>query len=168
MKYGLFVIIGVLAFFSCRNATQQEAAAQTNTIQADTGNVAMVMTDSLCFLLTEGLTRKDSTVVQLAVTGDTVRGLMIYMPYEKDSRRGNLSGIKDGKQINAQWIYMQEGTIDSINVSFRLEEDVLKQQQSTLDRNTGKEYFPNNAEYDKYYDRIDCNTAQALITRTAP
>lgn len=163
MKYGIYIVAVALIFSACNNSTESQKAKRTEDALKAAGQLSTVETDSMCYLLTEGLKKQDTTIVQLAITGHTVTGNMVYKPYEKDRRAGHLSGTKKGRNIRAQWIYMQEGLVDSIAVTFRLKGDIIEQQQSTFDKNTGKEYFPNSAEYNRYYNRIDCSTVEALI-----
>ena len=153
----------LLLLLACNSSTDSEKAERTEDVLQAAGELSTVIADTMCYLLTEGLKKQDTTIVQLAITGNTVAGSMVYKPYEKDRRKGNLSGTKQGKNIHVQWMYMQEGIIDSIAVTFRLKGDVMEQQQPAFNKNTGKEYFPDNAEYNRYYNRIDCSTAAAFI-----
>jgi hypothetical protein len=156
-------LLPLMVLLACNRSADSEKTEQTEDLLNAAGPQSTVLTDTLCYLLTEGLKNQDTTIVQLAITGNTVAGRMAYKPYEKDSRKGTLSGIKEGKSIRLQWTYMQEGMMDSIAVALRLNGDGMEQQHPAFDKNTGKEYFPDTAAYNRYYNHIDCSTAAALI-----
>jgi len=165
MKRMIYPCFCAALLLSCNHATQSEKEQRTERIMNAAAELSNVTTDSMCYLLTEGIAKNDTTIIQLAIKGKTVSGHMAYLPYEKDSRRGILWGTKTGKKIQVQWAYMQEGISDTLALNFRLEDDALKQQKPAYDKNTGKEYFPGNAAYDRHYKRIDCNMATAVVNR---
>ena len=86
---------------------------------ADTGKItsATPAASSLCFLKTEG---KDTTSIELVTKGIKVTGIMNWLPYQKDSRKGTLEGMVKGDTINALWSFMQEGMKDTLNLKFVL------------------------------------------------
>jgi hypothetical protein len=83
-----------------------------------------------CFLRTEGLQNQDTTFISLNLDGEEVSGEMRWVPFEKDARRGTLSGKRSDSTITATWTYMQEGMTDSLQVQFVLEGDRLVQKSA--------------------------------------
>jgi hypothetical protein len=164
MKHYLLILTALIALMACKNRTPEQKKEATEDVMSAAGEVSTTEPDSVCYLLSEGLSKKkDTTVVQLFIKGNDVTGSMVYLPYEKDKRSGSIAGKKQGKRIEAMWIFMQEGMTDSISITLRLEDNVLKQQQSTFDQHTGKEYFPNNAAYTRYYQQVDCSVVEGKL-----
>lgn len=159
----LYIIAAMFLLQSCGN--EVDPRTTTDEVLGAAGKVTGATADTACYILAEGLTHKDTTIITLITSGSNVSGHMTYSPYEKDSRTGKIEGLKTGNHIRGKWVYMQEGLTDSMTVTFRLRNDILTQQQSVFDSETGKEYFPNTGEYDRYYKRIDCNVAQAVTGR---
>ncbi|QQL48549.1 hypothetical protein [Mucilaginibacter ginkgonis] len=103
---------------------------------------------SLCYLHTQG---KDSTSVELVIKGNKVSGVMNWLPYEKDSRKGKLDGTVKDSVINAVWTFMQEGMTDTMNVAFRVSNNTLAQKPLKLNTKTGRQQTDNSADYSVIY-----------------
>jgi hypothetical protein len=69
--------------------------------------------------------KKDITAIELTMSGDDVTGFYAWEPYEKDGGRGTLKGKKTGDQITAIFNYMIEGSIQSEEVMFKMEDGKL-------------------------------------------
>lgn len=81
--------------------------------------------DSSCYIHTAGLQQQDTTLIRVQLRPDSVVGTMVYQPWEKDSRRGSLRGIRHADSIVAVWNYMQQGQEFHQTVKFILEGDTL-------------------------------------------
>lgn len=156
MKYIALFCIACLSMASCSSPDGKQDGTDTvinnDTLAKSPATKAdKAMVKSLCFLLTEGQTKKDSTSIELVIQGDTVTGVMNWMPYEKDSRKGKLKGTKTGDNINAVWSFMQEGMTDTIDVQFKLTDDMLSQKPLKLNTQTGRQQTDAAANYTLIY-----------------
>lgn len=106
---------------------------------------------SLCFLRTEGHSAKDSTSVELVIKGVAVTGQMNWIPYQKDSRKGTLTGTINGEKINAVWSFMQEGMKDTIGLQFKFKDGQLSQKPLKLNTQTGRQQTDAAADYTLTY-----------------
>lgn len=106
---------------------------------------------SRCFLLTEGIKNQDSTTIELAIKNNKVTGQMNWLPYQKDSRKGTLTGTARGDTINAVWSFMQEGMMDTIGLKLILNGNRLMQKPLTFDSKTGREHTDEKAGYTVVY-----------------
>jgi len=157
MKYLNIVCAASLLITACnQNGTKTEnkdgdqatdsTLVKNNTTATDT---------SRCFLLTEGKNNKDTTTVELAIKNDRVTGEMIWLPYEKDKRKGTLKGTIKDDSIHAVWSFMQEGVRDSIPLKFLLKGNLLVQKPLKFDEKTGKEQTDEKAGYTVAYKGTD-------------
>lgn len=130
-----------------QNNTDTLAATDTSAMPKTDDNKAK----ALCFLLTEGQKQQDTTSIELVIKGDTITGVMNWMPYEKDARKGKLQGIKSGGNINATWSFMQEGMTDTIGLQFKLVNDQLSQKPLKFNAKTGRQETDGSAGYTLIY-----------------
>jgi hypothetical protein len=150
------IICAAFIFTACNNPQTRppEQAKQTSGKDKPAENHA---SGADCFLRTEGDKNQDSTKIQLNINGDVVRGTMIWLPAEKDSRRGKLNGTIIDGVIKASWTYMQEGMENTLPVEFMLEGESLKQKKSKYDNVTGEESLDEKSDYELHYQRVECH-----------
>lgn len=118
-------------------------------------NINAATDTSRCFLLTEGNDNKDTTTIELAIKNGKVTGQMIWLPYEKDKRKGTLEGVIKDDSIAAVWSFMQEGMHDSIPLKFLLKGNLLVQKPLKFDEKTGKQQTDEKAGYTVAYKETD-------------
>ena len=107
-----------------------------------------VKTSSLCFIRTE---RRDTTNIEMVIKGNVITGQMNWMPFEKDSRKGTLSGTLKGDTVYATWSFMQEGMKDTLGLQFLTKGDNLMQKPLKLNTKTGREQTDNTAGFTVTY-----------------
>ena len=155
-----YILIGAMALASCAGNNSKT----TDTLKTDSANgdsttaklKAPAQNMEYCFVHTDGMNAEDTTAVHLIINGGKVTGDMLWLPKEKDKRKGTLTGIADGNIIKAQWHFMQEGQTDSIAVEFKLSSQQLAQKPSMLDTKTGKEVIDPKADYITIYNMDTC------------
>ena len=153
------IVIAALAFASCTgNGDKQNGTGDTANTVVDTAQTKVVPVQDApyCFVNTEGNTNQDSTTVNFTVKGSAVTGQMIWLPKEKDRRKGSLHGTVDGDLITAVWSFMQEGMKDSITLSFKLQPHTLMQKPLKTNTSTGREETDEAADYSVVYKEAAC------------
>ncbi len=150
MKHILWVFIAVAALASCTQNTSTNTTADTAGADSSTVNTTN------CFLRTEGLNSQDSTRVSLTTDNGMVSGTYDWLPYEKDSRKGTLSGTVEGDIIKATWKFMQEGIQDSMQVEFKRSGSDLLQKKFTAGPD-GKMITAADADYTESFAQVECN-----------
>ncbi len=105
----------------------------------------------MCFLRTEGKSNKDTTSIELVIKDDKVSGQMYWHPFEKDNRKGTLSGTLKADTVNAVWSFMQEGMQDTIGLQFLIKGDNLMQKPLKLNTQTGREQTDQSAGFTLKY-----------------
>lgn len=131
MKKLLFMAACLMALASCQNsgttdASGTAAAADTTATQAAEPAAAQPS----CFLLAEG---KDSTWVSLVIAADgTVTGSYDWIPWEKDSSIGTLSGKQEGELLKLVYDYVIEGSNQRQEVLLKLAGGQLSEAQGEL------------------------------------
>jgi hypothetical protein len=111
---------------------------------------------SLCFMRASGRDNRDTTIVNLVIDGKIVNGEMTDQIQEKDRRRGNIKGAIDNNKIEAVFVYMQEGIMDSLEVEFKLTGDALLQKPLTYNKTTGRQLTDTAANYEIKLNKIAC------------
>lgn len=106
---------------------------------------------SMCFLRTEGTKHQDSTTINLVVKGEQVTGEMMWLPHEKDARKGLVAGTLSGDSIKVVWTFQQEGMTDTMGLQFKLAGDKLWQRPLKLNTKTGRQQTDASATYSVEY-----------------
>ena len=154
------IVLCVMVLFATSCANEQKNQNGNETIMDKgreiAGEASTNVPDTLCFIKTAGITNLDTALIRLVIYNDKVTGKMMNLPHETDSRVGKLTGEKEGDIINCKWTYMQEGMIDSILVSYKLEGNKLMQKASSFDPKTGRETLPDSSTYRIAFDKTDC------------
>ncbi|MCC8426846.1 hypothetical protein [Mucilaginibacter sp. UR6-11] len=154
MKYITIACLAALIIASCSSPKSNTAGADSvineETVAKNTpinnNNPAVY---SLCFLNREG---KDSTSIELVVSGDKVTGTMNWLPYQKDSRKGTLNGIIKNDELLATWNFMQEGMKDTLKLNFLLKDGELSQKPLKQNAKTGRQQTDESADYSIKYE----------------
>lgn len=140
-----------LAMAACTSSEKKENIGDTVINATTPATPTEVEATSLCFLRTDGKTNKDTTSIELVIKDDKVSGQMYWHPFEKDSRKGTLSGTKKGDSVNVVWSFMQEGMQDTIGLQFLLKEENLMQKPLKLNTQTGREQTDQSAGFTLEY-----------------
>lgn len=112
----------------------------------------------LCFLRLEGLQNQDSSIISLHLNGSQVSGTFNHLPFEKDSRKGTITGELKGDTIKALWSFMQEGMNDTIRVEFKLSENKLLQKSFGVDQSTGRQILTDTSTFSIPYQKTVCES----------
>lgn len=132
-------VLVTMAMAACTSNNEKQAGADT-IIKGDSASAPIIgEATSMCFLRTDGAGNKDTTSIELVIKEQKVSGQMYWHPFEKDSRKGTLSGALNGDTVNAVWSFMQEGTQDTLNLRFLIKGDNLMQKPLKLNPQTGRE-----------------------------
>jgi hypothetical protein len=151
----------LLLFAACNNEEKTTTTATTDTVPA--AEQQAVTTDSFCYINTTGNKNQDTFALKLFITGEQVTGKLMYLYHEKDWRIGKIEGTKKRNKIKAKWVYMQEGMLDSTNITFKIYDGSIREKAKFYDNVTGREIMSgndkdedNDAAYDKEYKQADC------------
>lgn len=152
MKNLLIIFFSMMILSSCTTNVNKARSEDSTVLNPEAANG----TAQLCFQKLEGTANQDTTYLKLIINGSSVSGELNYLPYEKDSRKGTISGSRNGNLIKAVWRYMQEGIADSISVEFKLDGDRLLQKNLSVDPKTGRQYTNETSGYTMEYTKVEC------------
>lgn len=148
----LIILVAIaMAMVACTSSDKKENISDTVINRDTVAAPAEVEATSMCFLRTEGKSNKDTTSIELVIKGDKVSGQMYWHPFEKDSRKGTLSGTLKGDTANVVWSFMQEGMQDTIGLQFLTKGDNLMQKPLKLNTQTGREQTDQSAGFTLQY-----------------
>ena len=150
-------LILAIAFImaSCSNTEDKSEAASIDTLADSSTPKRTPNAHALCFLRTEGNNNQDTTSIELVIKDNKVTGLMNWMPFEKDSRKGKLNGTIKNDTIDAVWSFMQEGMTDTLNLKFTIINNQLMQKPLRLNTTTGRQQTDDTAGYTLAYRTSD-------------
>jgi hypothetical protein len=150
-------LILAIAFIiaSCNNTGDKSEAASIDTLANSNTPKRTPNAHALCFLRTEGNNNQDTTSIELVIKDNKVTGLMNWMPFEKDSRKGKLNGTIKNDTIDAVWSFMQEGMTDTLNLKFTILNNQLMQKPLKLNTTTGRQQTDDTAGYTLAYRTSD-------------
>ncbi|MFD1255732.1 hypothetical protein ACFQ3S_02905 [Mucilaginibacter terrae] len=151
------LLAGLSLLSACQSSSQSGTEADTTNAKVKKGKISKRTQDG-CYLQVSGKQMKDTLYVQLHIQNNKVSGKMVSSIFEKDSRKGTLTGnMRADKTIQATWIFMQEGMTDSIPVSFKLNHTGLYQKPLKADVTTGREFTDMTAPFSIELKPTDCN-----------
>lgn len=130
---------------------RQHRSETAETTKADSSGI-----DTVCFLRTSGSVNQDTSYIRIVLDADKITGDFLDMPYEKDSRKGTISGVKDGNFIKAKWSFIQEGMQDTLPVEFQIKENKLFQKEYSVKPETGRQFLSDTAGFTLEYNKINC------------
>jgi hypothetical protein len=142
----VFTLLLLTALIACNSETKKATPTAASTTEKKVeapAPVAVPTIDASCFV---HALKKDSTFVQLVITGDNVTGKMTWQPYQKDGARGTLKGKKVGDVITVDYDYMIEGNQQMEEKVFILRGDSLLVKSGELTDKNGKLVLKNLAK----------------------
>jgi hypothetical protein len=154
MKPIILILAIAVAITSCKSTGDKSEAASIDTLAA-TPAPRTPNAHALCFLRTEGNNNQDTTSIELVIKNNKVTGLMNWMPYEKDSRKGKLEGTIKDDIIQVVWSFVQEGITDTMELQFKLQNNTLLQKPLKADPKTGRQQTDETADYTLAYRTSD-------------
>ena len=106
---------------------------------------------------------QDVTNVKIVISGDNVRGFMNWIPYQKDSARGTLTGTHNQiNELDLIYDYIIEGHPQSETKIMKIENEKLWVKNGELidPKNNGHLIFKDTsqAKYDEYLEKAECKT----------
>ena len=144
-----YAIFSCLLWISCNGQLKETKTTATTNDKTSSPS-------QLCFQLLQGTRNQDTTTLQLMIRGASVTGAMNAVPFEKDSRKGIITGRLNDSIITGMWHFVQEGIKDSMPVEFKFSDNSLLQKGYTVDPQSGREQLSVSSEYTIKYSRIDC------------
>ncbi len=150
----LFIAIAII-IAACNNTDSKNTSITTDTLASNVSKPRTPNAHALCFLHTEGNNNQDTTSIELVIKNNKVTGVMNWLPYEKDSRKGKLNGTIKNDTIDAVWTFMQEGMMDTISLKFTIINNQLMQKPLKFNETTGRQQTDEAAGYTIAYRTSD-------------
>jgi len=155
----LFILLFITCLIACQsNTTQQAPEVDQPSITIEPEETAL--TETYCFVLSYGVDPKyqDTTTANLTIVGSNVTGTYDWIPAEKDSARGVLTGTKNGDIITAIYDYVIEGSKQREEKIFKMEVNQLLVKRGELHEVDGvlKLKNPEIAKFSEIIPRVIC------------
>lgn len=158
-----FVYLSFLFVAFCCNPSSEEhktVDSASDVVPAGAGDSTI---ENMCFIKLEGWQNQDTAWIHLEMKGNKVSGSFVNLPYEKDSRKGRLKGSKRDSRINAMWIFMQEGQLDTLPVQFEMANRRLLQKPYSYSKTTGEAFIADSSTFSVAFQEIDCQDLPLMV-----
>ncbi|HXI00616.1 MAG TPA: hypothetical protein VNI52_10120 [Sphingobacteriaceae bacterium] len=153
MKLLTLTAFAIFLLTGCTSNVNKNVSEDTTSMDT---NTALISPVPLCFQRLDGTANQDTTTLRLVMEGNKVSGDFNHIPSEKDSRKGSISGVRNGDIIKAVWNFMQEGITDTLSVEFKLEGNRLLQKNYSINTQTGRPYLSDASRFNMEFSKIDC------------
>jgi len=150
MKARSFFFCILFSLSACTNTNITDTSAKV-------GEDAEPLAETICFQRLTGSANQDTSFVRMVISDGEVTGNFMHLPYEKDSRKGTITGTKQGDIIKGIWLYMQEGMHDTLSVEFKLNGNTLLQKNYSVNLETGRQFLSDTSRFEMGYRKIDCS-----------
>lgn len=149
-------VLLIIVLVACQKSNSDSSTTGTATSATNQETVSDQPYVELCFL---DALNKDTTIVNIAIQGDSVTGEMKWLPYEKDGAIGTLKGTIKNNIITADYNYIIEGSNEIEEKIFVLETDKLIEKTGPLEEKNGKLVMkdPAHAEIGTTLKKVDCS-----------
>ena len=128
LKCALFIIF--LSLAACKDASDKKDKQPMEEVNSETTNEKEVINDKLCFqndyVYNDDKSMKDFLKLVLNIDDQKVLGTYDWLPAEKDQRKGKLIGILEKDLVTADYIFSQEGVIDTVEVKIIISPEEAK------------------------------------------
>lgn len=157
MKRLMIACLVLMAACNNRQATSSNADSIASTPSDSTSSGRFdYENQAICFQHLEGTRNQDTMFVQLQISKNLVKGIYNHLPYEKDSRKGSISGVVKNGTISGTWKFVQEGMDQSLPVKFKLSNNKLYQQKYVFDPSSGQQVLNDTSGFDIEYQKVSC------------
>ena len=169
MHKSYYFLVSFLLLVACNNQQPPQNSAEKpaeNTAKPETEKpaesvaVPVNTNGTFCFKTT---LNQDVTNIQLVISDNKVTGFMNWVPYQKDSARGTLTGTKNANgELDLLYDYMIEGSQQTETKVMKIENEKLwiKQGELTDPKSDGHLVFKDlsQAKYGESIDKADCKS----------
>jgi hypothetical protein len=142
---------GLLLLASCRKEEKKETVVEETTVSRPAAQAA---TEKQCYLK---VIAKDSIIVEVERTGDSIHGIYHWKPFVKDKKISTYRGTITGNTANVIAESMQEGMKYDEEVVFIMSGKTLEVKYGEMIEENGIwKYKDMNATSEQVLDKVDC------------
>ncbi len=157
MKKNLF-IFPVFILAACNNTSVTTTAAKTDSTQ--TGQIISVSTIDVSGCYRQVLQR-DTVLLQIQQSGDSVSGTMSFDNYQKDSSSGTVKGSVQKDTIVLWYNFFSEGMHSVMEIILKKTEDGLVRAVGPFESRGDSSFFKDHTELkfdsQQTLKKIECN-----------
>lgn len=141
---------------SCNSQTSNEHT-QSDSLKPEPVVAGLQPAQDGCYRNVSGNGQRDTIYAQLHFAGDSITGSYSVALFEKDARRGTVSGrVAPDSTIKLVYRFMQEGVADSTGLEFKRSGNALLQRPSRYDASTGREVPDEKAGFTIRLEGVEC------------
>jgi len=142
---------------SCKSDKNTSATATKDSI-GEKEETGLPSVSSGCYRMN---VERDSAYMNISINGNSVSGTLDYIGYEKDSNRGNFTGIIDGDKLIGWYTFQSEGMISVRQVIYKIDEGSFLEGYGDIEMSGDTAFFkyPSNLNYELQhpFTKIPCD-----------
>ena len=152
IKSVLTIVCGSILLFSCQKKEEKETVTEDTTVQEVTETAPVTQA---CYHMVQG---KDSIVLNIERSGDSIKGIFNWLPYEKDKKRSTFKGTVSGDNATTVAISQGEGMTnrEELLFSFTDKEARVKFCEMTEGPNSIWKYKDLSKTTEQVLQKTDC------------
>lgn len=113
------LISGLFVFTSCKKESHVDTTVTESEQETEKTAPILVAAETQCFLKVTG---KDSLMLQMDRTGDSITGIFHWKPLEKDSKKSTFKGIIKGNDATTLATVSGEGMTTKEDFNFKVDD----------------------------------------------
>lgn len=164
MRFPLSIFI-IMMVTSCNSNSNSEtrktdSVVNENTVEKDETKPPQKAETSFtgCYIK---ILKRDTMLLHLKQSGDSVFGKMNFDNYEKDSSSGEVSGVVDGDIIKLWYSFQSEGMHSIAELFFKKENESLLRGIGDISNKSDTSYFTDHSAIiypaDQSFNKVDCS-----------
>ncbi len=148
MKKIAKLIVITLIIVACNNSNKTETSVDTlEKATISKPNVA-VKPDTKIYDCYIGMLKKDTIILKLIITDNSVVGNLAYNFFEKDRNKGTIKGFVTGDTLFAKYTFYSEGVESVREVAFLTKNNSIHEGYGEQSEKNGETVFVNKAKLD--------------------
>ena len=154
-------MLSFLFISACNNQQPPQNSAEKPA--ENTAKIKPLPTDADGIFCFKNTLNQDVTKVELIISGNNITGFMNWVPYQKDSARGTLTGTKNADgELDLMYDYMIEGSHQTETKVMKITNEKLWIKKGELidAKNDGHLVYKDvsQANYDESIEKADCKS----------
>lgn len=165
MKKILFALITLVLFANCEKKKNSEAALKPDFDSTAVATESQNLSEPILTHCFEAVTDKDTLSLSYEDNLGTITGKMSYRNSQKDSSKGEISGLINGDTLKLTYTFDSEGSTSNREIWFLKKGENLLEAAGKYDE-TGEYYAdPKSVKFDAAHslNPIDCKKIEATL-----
>lgn len=148
MKKLTKLVVFTLIIAACNNSNKTETSVDTLEKAIISKPNVVLESDRKIYDCYIGMLKKDTVILKLTITDNSVVGNLAYNYFEKDRNKGTIKGFVTGDTLFAKYTFYSEGVKSVREVAFLTKNNSIHEGYGEQSEKNGETVFVNKAKLD--------------------